>query len=141
MTIRSVLQRLAFSSAAIFGFFGLIAAVLMSSASAEPTDREKLALKTEVIQHIQAHSDGDTYFFVDQEDVKLHTLTFVAMHPVVFEHPDGMFVLCADFEDLQGEKFLVDYYLRKIGNRYVVLSSVEGKRSLLMKLAEKFSLN
>jgi hypothetical protein len=62
------------------------------------------------------------------------------MHPVVFERSDGTYALCADFADASGNKVLVDYFVREIGGDYVVLSSIAGKRSILMSIAERFSL-
>ncbi|MBT5266623.1 MAG: hypothetical protein HOL85_17440 [Rhodospirillaceae bacterium] len=109
-------------------------------AFAEPSDGEKLQLKSAVTQHITSHTDSGTYLFVRNDNTELLKLTYVAMHPVVFSHPNGLFVLCADFNDAGNKKVLVDYYVRKIGETFVVLSSIEGKRSLLMRLAEKFNL-
>jgi|GEM_PF-2775944 len=120
----------------------LVCAILLMSgtASAEPDDADKLKLKASVLQHIEGHTEDGTYFFVSSKTTKLMKLKFVAMHPVVFEHPDGTYALCADFEDGQKNKVLVDYYVQEINDRFVVLSSVEGKRSVLMGIAEKFGL-
>lgn len=109
-------------------------------ASAEPSDAQKLKLKATVVNHIKAHTTDNTYYFVSSENTKLMKLKFVAMHPVVFEHPDGTFVLCADFETAQHDKVLVDYFLTELNGRFVVLSSIEGKRSLLMSIAQRFGL-
>ena len=112
----------------------------LESATAEPLESEKLTLKATVVRHIEAHTDNGTYLFVDQESTKLRRLKFVAMHPVVFGLPDGTFVLCADFEDADRNKVLIDYYVKKLGQSYRVLSSIEGRRSLLMRIGEKFGL-
>jgi hypothetical protein len=121
-------------------FLFLLLAMQAVPGSAAPLNSEKLALKAKVVRHIEAHTEGGTYLFVDAEDTKLIKLKFLAMHPVVFAHPDGTYVLCADFENANGDKVLIDYYLRKIDQDYVVLSSLEGKRSILMRIGEKFGL-
>jgi hypothetical protein len=62
------------------------------------------------------------------------------MHPVVFERQDGTYALCADFRDGSGEMVLIDYYLRPMDGTLTVLTSVAGKRSILMQLGERFGL-
>lgn len=111
-----------------------------SSAFAEPTNAQKLDLKVTVLNHIRAHTTGGTYYFVGEEDTKLKELKFIAMHPVVFEREDGTFALCADFQDASNKKYLIDYFVRHLNGKYVVLASLEGKRSLLMSMAQKFGL-
>ncbi len=118
----------------------LLWAMITTPATAEPSDWEKLQLKSAVTRHIGSHSEDGTYFFVKPETVELLELSFVAMHPIIFQHPNGMFVLCADFKNEQKNKVLIDYYVREIEGSYIVLASVEGKRSLLMRLAERFRL-
>lgn len=109
-------------------------------ARAEPSDATKLQLKASILEHIKQHTDGGTYYFIDNDSTDLLELSFLAMHPVVFERSDGTYALCADFADASGNKVLVDYFVREIGGNYVVLSSVAGKRSILMSIAERFSL-
>lgn len=117
-----------------------LALVTLAPAGAEPSDAEKLELKAAVLDHIEAMTHERTYHFVDGESLAVRDLRFVAMHPVVFERADGTYALCADFEATDGEKVLVDYFLRRLGDELVVLASVEGKRSLLMRMAERFNL-
>ncbi|NQV98944.1 MAG: hypothetical protein HQ483_04555 [Rhodospirillales bacterium] len=121
---------------------GLLYATLLmgSPASAEPSDSDKLNLKASVINHIAQQTEEGIYYFVSGSSTDLMKLKFVAMHPVVFERSDGTFALCADFEDAEGGKVLVDYYLRKLNGNFVMLSSIEGKRSVLMNIAERFGL-
>lgn len=111
-----------------------------SAVKAEPTDIEKTQLKAVVLQHIHDRTDNGIYYFLDNETTRMSELTFTAMHPVVFERKDGVFALCADFNDNQGNKFLVDYYVKMVEGSFVVISSVEGKRSILMEMAERFGL-
>ena len=111
----------------------------ISPVSAEPSSSEKLMLKSTVMQHIASRTEGSDYLFVDKSINKI-SLKFVAMHPVVFSHPNGTFVLCADFKNSKNEKVLIDYFVQKIAGKYAVLSEVEGKRSIITRIAEKFSL-
>ncbi|MEQ8665426.1 MAG: hypothetical protein RIC16_06855 [Rhodospirillales bacterium] len=119
----------------------LCALMLFSApAGAEPSDSVKLELKAAVLDHIASFTEDDVYHFIDGEDTNLKRLEFLAMHPVIFERNDGVYALCADFIDTDGNKILVDYYLRELNGELVVLSSVEGRRSILMQIAEKFDL-
>lgn len=110
------------------------------TSTADPSDAQKLQLKATILEHIESLTADGTYYFVDASDTALMKLTFVAMHPVVFERTDGTFALCADFNDGKGKKVLIDYYVKNLNGKFVVLSSLAGKRSLLMKIAEKFNL-
>jgi hypothetical protein len=112
----------------------------VSPTSAEPSDGEKLMLKSTVMQHIASHTEGSDYLFVDNKSINVISLKFVAMHPVVFSHPNGTFVLCADFKNSKNEKVLIDYFVQKIAGKFAVLSEVEGKRSIITRIAEKFRL-
>lgn len=120
----------------------LLFAVLLQiqSVTAEPSDVAKLQLKATILEHIETHTTEGTYYFIDANDTTLMKLTFVAMHPVVFERADGTYALCADFEDGKGQKVLIDYYVKSMNGKPVVLTSLAGKRSVLMKIAEKFNL-
>jgi hypothetical protein len=117
-----------------------LAAASPAPASAEPTAAQKLALKAAVLAHIERRTDDVAYHFIEPASTDLQKLRFVAMHPVVFERADGTYALCADFEDPAGAKVLVDYYVTDLNGEMVVLSSVVGKRSVLMRIAEKFDL-
>jgi hypothetical protein len=117
-----------------------MAALPINLVSAEPSNAQKLKLKATVVKHIKQHTAEGTYFFVNSENTSLTKLKFVAMHPVVFERSDGAYALCADFENEEKEKVLVDYYLMELNGDIVLLSSIEGKRSILMKLAQKFGI-
>ena len=114
--------------------------ILAAPAKADPSDETKLQLKAAVLDHIEKSTNDGVYYFIDHESTDLRELSFVAMHPVIFERADGTYALCADFIDTAGEKVLVDYYLRDVAGGLVVLSSVEGRRSILMQIAEKFDL-
>lgn len=111
-----------------------------NTASAEPSNSEKLKLKAAVVTYIKEHTSDGRYSHVEAASTDLLRLTFVAMHPVIFERPDGTFALCADFKDDENEEVLIDYYLQELNGKYVVLSSIEGKRSVLMGIGQMFGL-
>ncbi len=124
--------------ALVFLFFVLV--LPFGSAQSEPSNSEKLKLKATVVSYIKEHTFDGRYYHVASDSTDLFKLEFVAMHPVVFERPDGTFVLCADFVKEDKEEVLIDYFLQESNGQYVVLSSIEGKRSILMGIGQKFGL-
>lgn len=108
---------------------------------AELNAGEKIALKQAVVNYIERHTEAGVYNFVDTQTLEVKKMQFLAMHPVLFEKDDGSFAMCADFTTAGDEKFLVDYHVLKVNGQYVVSTAVEGKRSLLMSIAEKLSLD
>ena len=112
----------------------------VGAAKAEPSDASKLQLKAAVLAHIADHTANDLYNFIDHESTQREQLRFLAMHPVIFVRDDGTYALCADFQDDRGNKVLIDYYVADMNGRLVVLASVKGQRSLLMRMAERFNL-
>jgi hypothetical protein len=119
----------------------LLALLSMSSAvQAEPNNAVKLELKMTVMKYIEKHTDNDNYLFVDPDTLKASRLQFITMHPVVFETEPGRYILCADFTSKTGDTFLLDYFVININDTYEISTVVQGKRSLLSTIAEKFSL-
>lgn len=130
------IRTLLFKPLFLFSFLFALAPL----AQAEISASDKIALKRTVVDYIALHTEADRYHFTDPNTLEVKQLQFLAMHPVLFEKGDGSFALCADFATDNNDKFLVDYHVTRVNNQYVVSAAVEGKRSLLMSIADKFSL-
>ncbi|MCH9674596.1 MAG: hypothetical protein K0U93_24365 [Gammaproteobacteria bacterium] len=122
-----------------FIFACLLAALAGPALSAKLPLSERVLLQTQMQSFVEQSLVDGKYLHIDPARGKVVALTPMEAHPMIMKMGD-YFILCAQFQNTDGDEVNIDFYFARQGDSFVVFDTLVERHDVIERLSKTMTV-